>query len=517
MPLLVNDDAAKSGVFIDDLILEIMRMNFVKKSMLAATIGTLAFLPVSAFADTGSLAESIKHFPEETFLVIGFSVEHLEDDESFVQNLQEFLIEMNGERNDPMYVLGELLFNGEMKDAVKYVTSSVLNPDDDVTLNLLVGSFTKDEAAAWFKSVDEFKWHEDDGVWTYTDTEDRVHTIKVPADNHIAISNHENWMKDLAKWLGPDAKLSENAAATLSSTEGRTADFIAYMPGDTMKELAESSPEVMLFGGTVLNESKGITLMGFPGNPPTVELHLATTSEEAATQGAFLFDTGRQMLLQEIPSADAGSALGQALELVNSITSEAKGNNTKVAMNFPKETIEVFENAVQELFGGAMMGSSTTAPSPLIGEEAPEIVLTQLDGTEFNLADHRDKHIVVLDFWATWCPPCREAMPHMQEIHNDYYDKNVRFYAVNAMETDETVKEYLEKNGFTFPVPMDRTGEAASSLGLRGYPTTYIIHKDGTIQAVHVGFRPGVELKLREELDQLIAGNLLAETSTQTN
>lgn len=137
--------------------------------------------------------------------------------------------------------------------------------------------------------------------------------------------------------------------------------------------------------------------------------------------------------------------------------------------------------------------------------------LKDLEGNNIKLSEYSGK-VVILNFWATWCPPCRMEMPFMQEIHEEYED--VAILAVNSTTTElrggkdskkakNRVKKYVEKEGYSFPVPLDTDNEVSmaynSIFPMQGIPTTFIIDKEGTIRYV----RPGAFLN-RAHMEQFI-------------
>ena len=149
--------------------------------------------------------------------------------------------------------------------------------------------------------------------------------------------------------------------------------------------------------------------------------------------------------------------------------------------------------------------------SPLLGKEAPLFELKGLDGqTVVNLADHLGKDVVVLDFWATWCPPCVRALPIIDQVTAQFKDKGVVFYALDQEEDADTVANFLANRGIQPPVLLDSESAAANSYGVRGLPTSVIIGKDGTVQVFHVGLSPNLGEKLAAEIEALIEGNDLA-------
>jgi thiol-disulfide isomerase/thioredoxin len=144
-------------------------------------------------------------------------------------------------------------------------------------------------------------------------------------------------------------------------------------------------------------------------------------------------------------------------------------------------------------------------PKTLIGKPAPTFSLQTVQGKDMSLAKERG-NVVVLDFWATWCPPCRESLPGLQKLHADkeLADKGLKVYAVNLREGTEEAKQYLEQNNLTFPVPLDKAGAVAQKYLVSGIPTTAVVGRDGKVKAVFVGFGGGAEERLREAVNKAL-------------
>jgi thiol-disulfide isomerase/thioredoxin len=153
---------------------------------------------------------------------------------------------------------------------------------------------------------------------------------------------------------------------------------------------------------------------------------------------------------------------------------------------------------------------------PLVGTQAPLFSATLLDEQPFDLANHLGKSVVVLDFWATWCGPCRQALPTLAEVTARYKDKGVEFFAVDIGETPDEVREFLSGSGLNLTVVMDRDGKISDLYQAQAIPQTVLIGKDGSIQAVHVGVSPDLEGQLTRELDALVAGEPLADADRPT-
>jgi peroxiredoxin len=132
----------------------------------------------------------------------------------------------------------------------------------------------------------------------------------------------------------------------------------------------------------------------------------------------------------------------------------------------------------------------------LEGQQAPGFELPKLGADQpVSLAQHKGEHVVVLDFWATWCPPCVEGLPKVEQVTRKFHDQGVRLYAVNLREGADKIRQFLEQQGLDVPVLLDREGAVAELYQVRGIPTTVVIGKDGTVQGVHVGLVPGEQIE----------------------
>jgi peroxiredoxin len=118
---------------------------------------------------------------------------------------------------------------------------------------------------------------------------------------------------------------------------------------------------------------------------------------------------------------------------------------------------------------------------PLVGGPAPEITLQDLQGQEVKLADLRGK-VVLLNFWATWCKPCKEEMPAMQASYDKLRGQGLVVLAVNELEDTEKVIEHVRKHGHTFPVVMDHDNRVANRYGVVGLPASFIVDRQGIVR-----------------------------------
>ncbi len=134
----------------------------------------------------------------------------------------------------------------------------------------------------------------------------------------------------------------------------------------------------------------------------------------------------------------------------------------------------------------ALMTTNCSAIKP--GGKAPDFTLINLDGEPVSLTDYRGTP-VMLNFWASWCGPCRSEMPYFQEVFEDMEWKVVglEILAVNIGELPATAEGFMVTNGFTFPVLLDMTGEVADMYNVGKIPTTFFIDERGIIISSDVG------------------------------
>ncbi len=135
------------------------------------------------------------------------------------------------------------------------------------------------------------------------------------------------------------------------------------------------------------------------------------------------------------------------------------------------------------------------------GDAAPDFALTDPDGKTYKLADFKGK-VVLLDFWATWCGPCKAAMPSIQKLHEKFKDKAVVVAGVNTWERGDA-PGYMKGKNFTY-LCLLKGDDLAKAYGISGIPTLVVIGKDGKIVKEHVGFDPSMEEMLAKAIeDQL--------------
>jgi thiol-disulfide isomerase/thioredoxin len=162
------------------------------------------------------------------------------------------------------------------------------------------------------------------------------------------------------------------------------------------------------------------------------------------------------------------------------------------------------------LEGLAGMGNEEPELHGLVGQPAPPFQTVDPEGHPIDLGAQVGKNVILLDFWATWCGPCIDAMPQVDEVAKKFADRGLVFYAVNSGEDVETVKEFLKTNELELPVAMDMDGKVNELYLVTGIPQTVLIGKDGKVQVVHVGFGGNLGELLTKEVEELLAGKDLA-------
>jgi len=115
-----------------------------------------------------------------------------------------------------------------------------------------------------------------------------------------------------------------------------------------------------------------------------------------------------------------------------------------------------------------------------VGNVAPDFTLKTLDGKQVTLSQLRGK-VVLLDFWATWCPPCREEMPALEAAYKKFAGPDLAFVAVDLAENDVTVGAFAQQFGITFPIALDGNGQVTDTYNILPLPTSFFIDRSGKV------------------------------------
>ncbi len=139
-----------------------------------------------------------------------------------------------------------------------------------------------------------------------------------------------------------------------------------------------------------------------------------------------------------------------------------------------------------------------------VGDDVPEFVVEMFDGQKINIKDLKGK-IVLINFWATWCPPCQEELKRVQkEIIDRFKGKDFVFLAISREESKEQVKKFRERNGYTFPMGLDPERKIYSKFATATIPRNFIIDKKGKIVEIEVGYTKEAFAKMIEKLERLL-------------
>ena len=139
---------------------------------------------------------------------------------------------------------------------------------------------------------------------------------------------------------------------------------------------------------------------------------------------------------------------------------------------------------------------------PLSGSPAPEFNLAARSGNAARLDAYAGR-VVLLDFWATWCDPCRLSFPEYQALSARYGD-GLAVVAISEDDEPEGIDSFVRETGATFPIAWDGDKSVAQRYQINGMPTLFIIDKSGLVRFVHSGFRPGDEEHIRAAIDSLM-------------
>lgn len=141
-----------------------------------------------------------------------------------------------------------------------------------------------------------------------------------------------------------------------------------------------------------------------------------------------------------------------------------------------------------------------TGPAPMPLDAQFQLI----DGTPRTLADYKGQ-VIYVDFWASWCAPCRQSMPYYSELYQNYSNKKFAFVAIGLDEDVDTVREFAQRWNLPFDVGSDGLNQAARAFSVNQLPTSFILDKLGRVRFVHRGFNPQRMSRLEEEIDILLS------------
>lgn len=151
----------------------------------------------------------------------------------------------------------------------------------------------------------------------------------------------------------------------------------------------------------------------------------------------------------------------------------------------------------------AVFAATTLAASGLNGQPAPDFALKSASGENLRLSEYRGD-VVMINFWATWCGPCRQEMPLLDELYSRYQRVGFSLLGVNIDDDSRRAMEMVEELGVGFPVLFDESKEVSRMYQVEAMPVTVLVDRDGTVRHVHHGYKPGYEEKYLTQVRALL-------------
>jgi len=158
---------------------------------------------------------------------------------------------------------------------------------------------------------------------------------------------------------------------------------------------------------------------------------------------------------------------------------------------------------IRTLIAAAMLLSSSLA---LAADAATDFTLRDIDGNQVTLSALKG-NVVVMSFWATWCGPCKEEMPHLQKMLDERKDDGLRILSISTDDARSAskVKPFIKKNGYGFTVLLDKDSSVIGTYNpSKTLPYTVVVDREGNVAMVHSGYNPGDEKELKRVVDELL-------------
>ena len=139
-----------------------------------------------------------------------------------------------------------------------------------------------------------------------------------------------------------------------------------------------------------------------------------------------------------------------------------------------------------------LFAATSLASSGMEGQPAPDFALKSSTGENLRLSEFRGD-VVMINFWATWCGPCRQEMPLLDELHNRYERVGFNLLGVNIDDDSRRAMQMIDELGVDFPVLFDDRKEVSEMYDVETMPVTVLVDREGTVRYVHLGYKPGDE------------------------
>ena len=328
------------------------------------------------------------------------------------------------------------------------------------------------EFTAAFRSPNKFR-HDMKDEATIVSTGEKLYTFLARQNVYVtdaAPKNRADALPDQVASLLMDQDPSLALALSANASDLLTANASDVSLGEEQKVAGISYPSLK-----VVQEDEDETLLI---DPKTNLVH------------SVQHDLTRSMKRQGVPNVKVA--------LVTVDYTQAPGDAPPKSVSFdwtPPADAKPFAPAPQQADAGA-----PPAAAQLEGKPAPAFTLNLLDGKSVSLSDLKGS-VVVLDFWATWCGPCREGLPHIDKIAKDRATDGVKVFAIDLQEDAAQVKPFVQQMNLTLPVLLDSDGATAQKYKAEAIPETVIIDKNGAVQKVIVGLVPDEEKVVNDQID----------------
>lgn len=150
-----------------------------------------------------------------------------------------------------------------------------------------------------------------------------------------------------------------------------------------------------------------------------------------------------------------------------------------------------------------VFAATSLASSGLEGQAAPDFALKSSTGENMRLSEYRGD-VVMINFWATWCGPCRQEMPLLDELYTRYERVGFNLLGVNIDDDSRRAMQMIEELGVNFPVLFDARKEVSELYGVNAMPVTVLVDREGNVRYVHHGYKPGYEDKYLDQVRTLL-------------
>ncbi len=158
------------------------------------------------------------------------------------------------------------------------------------------------------------------------------------------------------------------------------------------------------------------------------------------------------------------------------------------------------------LSSGADLWAADVGPDE--GHLAPDFTLKTLEGNTVRLSDFRGKKVVLINFWATWCPPCRLEMPTMQQIYSEYKDRGFEILAVNIeSDAEQAISDFVKELRLTFPILLDPDMKVTRKFRVIGLPVSVLIDRQGIVRSKEIGYHDWTTKASRKQVETLLGSH----------